>query len=192
MERHQFKTTINAPRERVWEILWGNETYPQWTSAFNEGSQVETDWKKGSKVLFTDGKGEGMVSVVADNVPNEFMSFKHLGVLKNGKEDTETAKAKGWSGAIENYTLKTVKNRTELTVDQDIEDDYKDYFLSTWPKALEKLKALAEGKRRRRGCSRRRIARIQVVNLDGIRTQGFENDSCVFFCDSNQRHHKNW
>ena len=28
---------------------------------------------------------------------------------------------------------------------EDIEDDYKDYFLSTWPKALEKLKALAEG-----------------------------------------------
>ena len=46
---------------------------------------------------------------------------------------------------MENYTLKTVKNQTELTVDQDIEDDYKDYFLSTWPKALEKLKALAEG-----------------------------------------------
>ena len=145
MERHQFKTTINAPRERVWEILWGDETYPQWTSAFAEGSRAETDWKKGSKVLFTDGKGEGMVSVVDDNVPNEFMSFKHLGVLKNGKEDTETAKEKGWSGAMENYTLKTVKNQTELTVDQDIEDDYKDYFLSTWPKALEKLKALAEG-----------------------------------------------
>jgi hypothetical protein len=82
---------------------------------------------------------------VADNVPNEFMSFKHLGVLKNGKEDTSTAKEKGWSGAIENYTLKTVKNQTELTVDQDIEADYKDYFLSAWPKALEKLKALAEG-----------------------------------------------
>ena len=38
MERHQFKATINAPRERVWEILWGDETYPQWTSAFAEGS----------------------------------------------------------------------------------------------------------------------------------------------------------
>ncbi len=146
MERHQFKTTINAPREKVWEILWGDETYPRWTSAFAEGSRAETDWKKGSKVLFLDGKGDGMVSVVADNVPNEFMSFKHLGVLNNGKEDLETPKEKGWSGAIENYTLKTVNNKTELTVDQDIEGDYKDYFLSTWPKALEKLKALAEGK----------------------------------------------
>ena len=146
MERNQFKTTINAPRERVWEILWGDETYPQWTSVFAEGSQVETDWKKGSRVLFLDGKGNGMVSVVNDNIPNEFMSFKHLGVLNNGKEDLETAQTKGWSGAMENYTLKTVNNnQTELTVDQDIEDDYKDQFLKMWPKALEKLKAMAEG-----------------------------------------------
>ncbi|HZB14483.1 MAG TPA: SRPBCC domain-containing protein [Chryseolinea sp.] len=146
MERHQFKTTINAPREKVWEILWGDETYPQWTSAFSEGSQVQTDWKKGSKVLFLDGKGDGMVSVVADNIANEFMSFKHLGMLNNGKEDLETAKQKGWSGAIENYTLKTVNGQTELTIDQDVEADYKEYFLSTWPKALEKLKTLAENR----------------------------------------------
>ena len=146
MERNQFKTTINAPRERVWEILWGDETYPQWTSVFAEGSQVETDWKKGSRVLFLDGKGNGMVSVVNDNIPNEFMSFKHLGVWNNGKEDLETAQSKGWSGAMENYTLKTVNNnQTELPVDQDIKDDYKDQFLKMWPKALEKLKAMAEG-----------------------------------------------
>jgi hypothetical protein len=34
MERHQFKTTINAPRERVCQIQRGDETYPQWTSVF--------------------------------------------------------------------------------------------------------------------------------------------------------------
>lgn len=144
MERHQFKATIDAPRERVWEILWGKETYPQWTSAFAEGSTVETDWKKGSRVLFLDGKGEGMVSEVTDNVPNAFMSFRHLGVVKDGKEDLEVAQEKGWAGAIENYTLKSVNGKTELTVDQDIEGDYKDYFLETWPKALEKLKNLTE------------------------------------------------
>jgi uncharacterized protein YndB with AHSA1/START domain len=146
MERHQFKTTINAPREHVWNVLWGDATYPQWTSAFAEGSNVQTDWKKGSKVLFTDGKGEGMVSVIDDVRQNEFMSFKHLGMLKNGAEDLESAKKEGWSGAIENYTLKTVKGKTELTVDQDIAESYKDQFLSMWPKALDKLKALAENK----------------------------------------------
>lgn len=144
MERKQFKTTIDAPREKVWETLWGEQTYPQWTSPFAEGSQAKTDWKKGSRVLFLDGKGQGMVSEIADNVPNEFMSIRHLGVLQDGKEEFETAKGKGWSGAMENYTLKTVNGKTELTVDQDIEDEYKDMFLENWPKALEKLKNIAE------------------------------------------------
>jgi hypothetical protein len=144
MERHQFKTIIDAPREKVWEILWGKETYPQWTSAFAEGSGVQTDWNKGSRVLFVDGNGEGMVSEIADKIPNEFMSFKHLGVLSKGKEDYDSAKEKGWSGAIENYTLKTVNGKTELIIDQDIAEEYRDQFLEMWPKALEKLKKLAE------------------------------------------------
>jgi uncharacterized protein YndB with AHSA1/START domain len=144
MERHQFKTTIDASREHVWNVLWGEATYPQWTSAFAEGSNVQTDWKKGSKVLFTDGKGEGMVSLIDEVIPNQFMSFKHLGMLKNGVEDLESAKKEGWSGAIENYTLKDVKGKTELTIDQDIAESYKDSFLAMWPKALDKLKTLAE------------------------------------------------
>ena len=87
MERHQFKTTINAPREKVWRTLWNDETYRQWTSAFAKGSRVETDWKTGSKVLFLDGKNRGMVSMIAENTPNEVMSFRHLGILKNGIEN---------------------------------------------------------------------------------------------------------
>jgi hypothetical protein len=145
MERHQFKITLDAPRERVWEILWGDVTYSEWTSAFAEGSRAETDWKKGSKVLFLDGKGQGMVSKVAENIPNEFMSFLHLGEIIDGKEDMNAAKEKGWAGATENYTLKNVNGKTELTVDMDVAETYKDYFLETWPKALQKLKELVEG-----------------------------------------------
>ena len=145
MERHQFKTTINASPEKVWNILWGDNTYTQWTSAFGEGGRVETDWKEGSKVLFLDSTGQGMTSIIAEKKPNEFMSFKHLGGVKNGVEDLESPEVKAWSGAIENYTLKPVNGKTELIVDQDIADDYKESFLSMWPKALQKLKALAEG-----------------------------------------------
>lgn len=146
MERHQFKTTFDASREKVWNTLWEDATYREWTSAFAEGSRAETDWKKGSKVLFLDGKGQGMVSMIADMKPNEFMSFKHLGEVIDGKEDLNSAKEKGWAGATENYTLKTVNGKTELVVDMDIEDSYKQYFLDTWPKALEKLKDLVERK----------------------------------------------
>jgi hypothetical protein len=144
MEKHQFKVTINAPREVVWDILWNDATYPLWTAPFSPGSRAETDWEKGGKVLFLDGKGKGMVSKIADKIPNEFMSFKHLGVVDNGVEEYDSAKTHGWTGAMENYTLKSVDGKTELIVDMDMTDDFKDYFLATWPKALDALKALAE------------------------------------------------
>jgi len=45
---------------------------------------------------------------------------------------------------LENYSLKTQEGKTELVVDMDIAEEYKDYFNTTWPKALEKIKELAE------------------------------------------------
>lgn len=144
MEKLQFKTVINAPREKVWDILWNDTTYPQWTKAFSEVSLAVTDWQKGSKVLFTDGKGDGMVSRIAEKIPNEFMSFEHLGEVVNGVEDTESEKVKIWAGSKENYTLKTVDGKTELTMDMDITEDFKEMFEKMWPKAMANIKELSE------------------------------------------------
>lgn len=145
MEKIHFSASINAPREKVWDVLWDNNSYREWTSPFAEGSYAQTDnWKEGTKVLFLDPKGSGMVSTVAKNKPNEFMSFKHLGVVKDGIEDTQSESVKSWAGAMENYTLTDENGNTKLIVDMDCTDDFKDYFLKTWPVALEKVKELAE------------------------------------------------
>jgi hypothetical protein len=144
MEKVRFATIINAPREKVWSVLWTDESYRAWTSVFSEGSQAETDWKKGSKVLFTDGKGSGMVSRIDDLVPNEFMSFQHLGELKDGVEDTTSERVQQWAGGRENYTLNAVDDNTELIVELDLIDEFKDYFMGTFPKALAKVKELSE------------------------------------------------
>lgn len=145
MEKLNFAISINAPKEKVWNILWDDASYRKWTSAFTADSYAETDnWKEGSKVLFLDGKGNGMVSMVAVNKPNEYMSFKHLGEVKNGVEDTTSDAVQQWSGAMENYTLLETASGTDLKVDMDITEDFKDYFLKTWPLALEKVKTLAE------------------------------------------------
>ncbi len=144
MQKLNFSTSINAPKEKVWKTLWDDSSYPKWTSVFCEGSYADTDWKEGSKVLFLDGKGEGMVSKIETNRPNEFMSFKHLGMVKNGVEDTESEAVKGWAGALENYTLTEVNGTTELTVDMDITEDFQSYFTETFPKALEQVKVLSE------------------------------------------------
>ena len=147
MEKKEYRIVIDAPQHQVWEVLLGRDTYPQWTAAFMEGSRVESVdpgesqiWKKGNKVRFLGPGNEGMISTIAENKPDEYLSIKHLGVVKDGKDNYET----DWSGSMENYTLKSVGNKTELTIDMEITSDYVEYFDKVWPQALEKVKDLAE------------------------------------------------
>jgi len=146
MKKQEFKITIDAPPEKVWNVLIGTDTYPQWTAPFAEGSTVETDWQKGSRTLFLDGKGNGMVSEIAENIPNEYLSIRHLGSIKDGVEDFDSEETKQWSGSLENYTLKSVDGKTELLIDLDVTDGIEEYMSDTWPKALQKVKDLAETK----------------------------------------------
>lgn len=144
MEKLQFSVNINAPRERIWQTLWNDTTYRQWTAVFHEGSYAESDWQEGSKVLFLSPGGNGMTSRIARLIPNQFMSFEHLGEVKNGVEDFASAESKGWSGAFENYSLKQDGNVTELSVEIDMDNEYADYFKGAFPKALDKVRELAE------------------------------------------------
>ncbi len=145
MQKINFSERIHAPKEKVWQSLWTDENYRKWTTAFCEGSYAETDnWKEGSEVKFLGPDGSGMISRVADNKPNEFMSFEHLGEIKNGVVDTTSDKVKVWSGAKENYTLTEVDGITIVAVDMDIADEYKEMFEKMWPKAMENIKTLAE------------------------------------------------
>lgn len=144
MERKTFKTEINAPPEKVWDVLWRDETYNKWTAPFMEGSHAETDWQEGSKILFLGPDRNGMVSQIKTKKNNEFMSFMHQGIVKNGKEDTESEEVKMWKGALENYTLKDMDGKTELIVDMDIAEEYLEDFQKSFPKALEQVKQLSE------------------------------------------------
>jgi hypothetical protein len=85
-----------------------------------------------------------MVSRIAEHRPNEYMSIEHLGVVKGGVEDTESEELKAWAGACENYRLEDVDGHSKLTVEMQSTDEYADYFKKTWPKALDKVKELAE------------------------------------------------
>ena len=145
----EFNITIDATREKVWDVLFGVDTYPIWTTAFSEGSKVETDWKKGSKAIFLDSSNRGMVSRIVENVPNEYMSIEHLGMYDNGVEDYESEEVKKWAGAKENYTLNDVNGQTELQVYMEMDESEEnkkmiEMFKGMWPKALAKVKELAE------------------------------------------------
>lgn len=144
MEQFTFKTAINASREKVWNILFGKTTYPIWAAIFSEGSDAETDWKKGSRALFLDQSGKGMVSKIEESIPHSYLSIIHLGMYDNGVEDLDSEEVKKWAGATENYTLTDKDGETVLMIDMSITAEFKDYFEETWPKALAKVKELAE------------------------------------------------
>src|SRR5215510_3435451 len=144
MQRLTFSITINAPKAKVWLVMLEDATYRQWTSAFQEGSYAVTDWSAGSKALFLSPQGDGMVSKIAAHQPAEFLSIEHLGIVKNGVEDTSSAAVNGWAGALENYTLRESGGAATLTVQMYVAEPYREYFEETWPKALHKLKSLAE------------------------------------------------
>ncbi|MBO9728748.1 MAG: SRPBCC domain-containing protein [Chitinophaga sp.] len=144
MEKLTFNTIINAPRHKVWEILWGEHTYPAWTAPFAEGSKIVTDWQVGGRTLFLDSKNDGMVSTIAAKIPDEYMSFKHLGDIRDGVEDLTSDRVKAWAGTTENYTLSERDGKTALLVEMDADADFKSYFESAFPKALSVVKELAE------------------------------------------------
>jgi len=145
METLSFDIEINAPTEKVWKTLWEEDSYKKWTSIFSEGSYAVSDWNEGSKIYFLSKEGEGMNSIIAKKIPNKHMAFKHLGMMKDGKEVPNTDEVNSWSGAMEEYFLDVWPNNTTLlTVKMDVTDDFKNYFIETFPKALNEVKKLAE------------------------------------------------
>lgn len=128
--------------------MLGEESYKEWTDVFMPGSHYKGDWNEGSKILFLapdeSGKMGGMVSRIKENRKYEYVSIEHLGMVQNGIEDTSSDDVKKWAGSLENYTFKENNGTTEVLVDMDSNDEYKEMFEEMWPKALKKLKKLSE------------------------------------------------
>lgn len=151
MKKLQFKTEIIASAKKVYNTMLGIdniETYEQWTAEFNPTSTYEGNWDKGSKIYFVgtdeNGKRGGMVSEIANNVPYKFVSIRHYGILDGKNEITEGPDVEKWAGGLENYSFEEHNGVTTVTIESDVDEEYLDYFNTTWSKALNKLKELSE------------------------------------------------
>jgi hypothetical protein len=96
--------------------------------------------------LGVDEHGEkgGMVSRIVDNIPNQFVSIQHFGLLKGDDEVTEGPEVEKWANGFENYTFEESNGTTTVTIDLDTSEDFLDYMNETFPKALDQLKVLCE------------------------------------------------
>lgn len=146
-----FTKVIYAPAQTVYDAMLGltdKKTYEFWTAAFNPTSTYEGSWDKGSKILFVgldeNGKKGGMISEIMEHLPARFVSIRHYGFLMGDTEITTGEQVEQWAGGHENYRFEEKDGMTTVTVEMDVVPDYLDYFNDTYPKALVKLREIAE------------------------------------------------
>lgn len=148
MEKLHFDVEISADINKVYEVMLGEKSYSEWTAEFNPTSRFKGSWSKGSRIYFigtnSEGKEEGMVSRISENIPGKFVSIQHEGILKNGEEVTSGEEVERWAGSLEDYTFKQTNGITTVSVDVDTDESFKQYMLDTYPRALNRLKEICE------------------------------------------------
>lgn len=145
MKHLKYSIEIDAPKEKVWDVLWNTKTYNQWTAFFSPGSSFETDWKVGGDTRFIDADSkDGMISTIKELKENELVNFEHLGMIKDGIVDKDSDEVKQWSGITERYELIDNNGKTQLNVDTKTSDDYVDFMNQGFEKGLNKTKELSE------------------------------------------------
>ncbi|MGL4230147.1 MAG: SRPBCC family protein [Casimicrobium sp.] len=145
--KFNFTVDVNAPRQRVWDVMFHDRSYREWTSAFSPGSYFEGDWSEGSRIRFVgqdeNGKLCGLSSRIVANRPLEFIGIEHLSGINAGVEEGPESV---WNGAREDYHFSEKSGVTTVRIEQDMVAEYETMFQEMWPNALAKLKALAESK----------------------------------------------
>lgn len=139
-----YSIKINAPREKVWDVMLSDETYREWTMAFHPGSSFRGTWEEGTKMEFVapgeNGVDEvGMAGMIKENRKPEFLSIEYSIPVPGLEINPE-----GPMG-YENYTFKDDNGATDLVIDLlNLPDEFKDMMSDSWPKALDKLKEICE------------------------------------------------
>lgn len=138
----EFATKINAPKEKVWNTLWKDETFRQWAGLIDPGTYMVGDLKEGNEVQFISSEnGYGVTSLVERIVPAEFLLLRHhADTQETGKRERE----KEWTDGKESYSLAEMGGATTLIIAFDVPPELEKYFKDNYPKALEKIKQLAE------------------------------------------------
>lgn len=143
MKEMKFSIEINASKEKVWQTLWQDKTLREWANLIDPGTHMVGELKEGGEVQFISGNGLGVSSLVEKLKINEFALLAHQADTQdNGQRERE----KQWTGGKESYTLSEKDGITTLTMASDVPPELEEYFKDSYPKALARVKVLAERK----------------------------------------------
>ena len=140
MEIHhkiQYRTTINAPLEKVWEALTKSEIVKQYFF----GTDLVTSWKVGEPIIF-QGEWEGQKyqdkGEVLEYEHNKRLEYSYLSNW-SGKED----KPENYLWVC--YEVKADEGKTELTIHQSNYDEERaKHSEGNWASIVDELKKIVE------------------------------------------------
>lgn len=144
MKTLHFSVVINAAPQQVWNVLWNDASYREWTKHFSPGSFMESDWKVGGKTFFLGPDRSGMVSTINQLEEPYKVVFSHLGELHNGVEDTESERVKDFAGSLESYELTARDGGTLLEASVQTVPEYEQMLSDGFTKGLDTVKRLSE------------------------------------------------
>lgn len=142
MKEMKFSIEINAPKEKVWDTLWQDETFRDWSNLIDPGTYMVGELKQGSEVQFLSAEnGYGVTSKVVELIDNEYLVLNHEADTQDGGE---REREKQWTGGQESYSLVENNGITTLTGVFDVPAELEDMFNESYPKAFGRIKELAE------------------------------------------------
>lgn len=132
-----YQTTVNSPVSKVWDAL----TNPRIVKEYFFGSDLVTDWKVGSPVIFQgeyEGKPYKDRGIVLEYSPNKSLAYSYLSNWA-GLED------KPENYLMVSYHVRELANGTELTITQTNYDEEKaKHSEGNWKNVIDGLKKIVE------------------------------------------------
>lgn len=130
-------TTINAPKDKVWDAL----TDPQAITQYMFGTKVTSDWKPGSSISWKgewEGKSYEDKGVIVRALPSQELEYTHYSPMAGLPDEPE------------NYHTVTIElsgeEHTHVTLSQDnnSSEEEKQHSEKNWSQMLAGLKKYAE------------------------------------------------
>jgi hypothetical protein len=144
--RHSIE--INAPKEKVWQVLWDDNTLRDWAGIIDPGTYMIGDLQEGNEVNFIGnsdgGVNYGVTSRVEKLIPYKHILLEKIADIVVNKDGRIEKRDDQWTGGLERYDLEEHDGKTRLSNTQDVPDELVEYFNTKLPQVLERIKVLAE------------------------------------------------
>ncbi|WP_444684513.1 hypothetical protein [Alkalicoccus luteus] len=142
MDTHTFSILIQADKRDIWNVLWEDTSFRDWANLIDEGTYMKGRLEENGEVEFISAvNGYGVTSLVEELRPHEYVRFHHQA---DTQDSGSGVREEEWTGKTESYLLKEDEGGVTLCLTLTIPANQLPLFSERVPKALARIKELAE------------------------------------------------